>query len=119
MTKTLIYSIIILIFPSFLSLNANELNFNINRPFEIFLTKESLAENINFYKNNNLTSSLCLKNSDEPNDNSINIKNLNKKNHIKQTFNKTFTDWDIMDEHADRMNDFALIVCKIKISKNI
>jgi len=116
MIKTKIYSIIILIFSSFLSLNANELNFNINRPFEIFLSKESLAENINFYKNNNLTSSLCLKNSDEPNDNSINIKNLNKKNHIKQTFNKTFTDWDVMDEYADRMNDFALIVCKIMIS---
>ena len=50
--------------------------------------------------------------------NLISIKNLNKKNHIKiikffSFFNKTFTDWDVMDEHADAMNDFALIVCKV------
>ena len=113
------YIISILIIITFISSsNSNEINFKINKPYEVFISKEKLSENLNFYRDNFSSFSFCLKNSDDADNDLISIKNLNKKNHIKKVFNKTFTDWDVMDEHADAMNDFALIVCKVMINVN-
>ena len=51
--KYIISILIIIIFIS--SSNSNEINFKINKPFEVFITKEKLSENLNFYRDNFLS----------------------------------------------------------------
>ena len=89
----------------------------VNKPYQVFITSDELAENIKFYQlSKNM--SLCKKNRDNANDQSIKFSNSEQRRSIKETFNKTFTDWDVMDEYADVMNDFALASCKTMIYGN-
>ena len=62
--------------------------------------------------------SFCKKNRDDANDQFIKFSNNEQRRLIKETFNKTLTDWDTNDEYADVMNDFALATCKTMIYGN-
>ena len=102
---------------SWLFCNVGFAKWKVNKPYQVFITSDELAENIKFYQSSK-NMSLCKKNTDEANDQSIKFSTNQQRRSIKETFNKTFTDWEVMDEYAEVMNDFALATCKTMIYGN-
>ena len=112
MKKTILFLILSLLF-----CNVSFAKWKVNKPYQVFITSDELAENIKFYKSSK-NMSFCKKNRDDANDQFIKFSNNEQRRLIKETFNKTLTDWDTNDEYADVMNDFALATCKTMIYGN-
>ena len=109
--------ILVIVVMSLLLCNVGFAKWKVNKPYQVFITSDELAENIKFYQSSK-NMLFCKKNRDDANDQSIKFSNSEQRRSIKETFNKTFTDWDVMDEYADVMNDFALASCKTMIYGN-
>ena len=82
-------------------------NWKINNPYQVFLPAYQLQSNIEFYKTSNSTF-ICEQDEDGFNNEFVTFSNNEFRESLKKSFNKTFTDWDTMDEFSARMLEFSL-----------
>ena len=89
-------------------------NWKINNPYQVFLPADQLQSNIEFYKTSNSTF-ICEQDEDGFNNEFVTFSNNEFRESLKKSFNKTFTDWDTMDEFSARMVEFSLATCKTMV----
>ena len=89
-------------------------NWKINNPYQVFLPADQLQSNIEFYKTSNSTF-ICEQDEDGFNNEFVTFSNNEFRESLKKSFNKTFTDWDTMDEFSARMLEFSLATCKTMV----
>ena len=58
---------------------------------------------------------ICEQDEDGFNNEFVTFSNNELRESLKKSFNKTFTDWDIMDEFSARMVEFSLATCKTMV----
>ena len=91
------------------------IEWKINNPFQVFLPWDQLQSNIDFYKSSN-SAFICEHDEDGFNNDYVTFNNNEFRESLKKSFNKTFTDWDTMDEFSAAMLEFSLASCKTMLS---
>ena len=86
-------------------------DWKINYPYQVFIQSDELINNIKFYQSSKYPF-LCDQDDDDFKNDVVSIKNKDFKESLKLSFNKTFTDWDTMDEFSSKMVEFSLATCK-------
>tara|TARA_A100001011_G_C14246603_1_gene815875 strand:- start:189 stop:1544 length:1356 start_codon:yes stop_codon:yes gene_type:complete len=91
------------------------IDWKINNPFQVFLPLDQLQSNIDFYKSSN-SAFICEHDEDGFSNDYVTFNNNEFRESLKKSFNKTFTDWDTMDEFSAAMLEFSLASCKTMLS---
>ena len=86
-------------------------DWKINYPYQVFIQSDELINNIKFYQSSKYPF-ICDQDDDDFDNDAVSIKNKAFKESLKLSFNKTFTDWDTMDEFSSKMVGFSLATCK-------
>ena len=81
-------------------------DWKINYPYQVFIQSDELINNIKFCQSSKYPF-LCDQDDDDFKNDVVSIKNKDFKESLKLSFNKTFTDWDTMDEFSSKMVEFC------------